>query len=85
MQNTEIRVKSHIDPTWSEWLDGLTITHTTQTQTLLNGCLADQSALFSVLAKIRDMGLEVISVNVSESPDIEEPTPRSYEISGSSS
>ncbi len=85
MQNTEIRVKGHIDPTWSEWLEGLTISHTDKTRPCSAGVVADQSTLFSILTKLRDMGLEVVSVNVSESPDIEESTPRSHEISGRSS
>ena len=82
MQNTEIRVKGHIDSTWSEWLEGLKISHTDQNQTLLSGTVVDQSALFSILMKLRDMGLEVVSVNMSEPPHIEGSASHSRKTSG---
>ena len=84
MQNTEIRVKGHIDPTWSDWVEGLNISHIDQDQTLLSGVVVDQSTLFGILTKLRDMGLEIVSVNVSDSQPVEASTPRSREISGRS-
>jgi len=61
MQQIEIVVKGHLDPHWSEWLEGLTITHTTE-QTVLCGTVADQSALYGLLSRLRDLGLTLISV-----------------------
>ena len=60
-----IRVKGHLDQRWAEWLGDLTITHASDGTTLLAGPLADQAALHGVLNKIRDLGLPIISVQLS--------------------
>lgn len=57
-----IRVEGYLDSCWSEWLDGLTITHLPNGETLLSGFVADQTALHGLLNKIRDMNLPLISV-----------------------
>jgi hypothetical protein len=66
MQRVEIRVKGQIDKHWSDWLGGLTITHTGQNETILTGPIVDQAALHGLLAKLRDMALPIVSVNLSE-------------------
>ena len=66
MQQVEIRVKGQIDERWSEWLEGLTITHTTEGETVLTGSVLDQSALYGLLARLRDLGLPLLSVNTRE-------------------
>ena len=38
----EIRVKGHLDGRWSEWFDGLTITHLDSGETVLRGEIVDQ-------------------------------------------
>ncbi len=58
-----IRIQGHLDPAWSEWLQGLTIAHDPNGITVLAGPLQDQAALFGVLIKIRDLGLTLVSVN----------------------
>jgi hypothetical protein len=58
----EIRVKGHLDLRWSEWFDGLRITNGPNGETLLSGYIADQAALHGVLAKVRDLNLQLISV-----------------------
>ena len=58
----EIRIKGHLDTKWSEWLYDLTITHESDGTTTLSGPLPDQTVLHTVLAKIRDMNLPLISV-----------------------
>ena len=57
-----IRVKGHLDPCWAEWFEGLTIMHETDGSTTLVGPVVDQSALHGLLAKIRDLGLPLLSV-----------------------
>ena len=57
-----IRVKGHLDGLWSGWFDGLVITHVEGGDTLLEGGLADQAALHGVLERIRDLNLELLSV-----------------------
>jgi hypothetical protein len=69
MQRVEIRVKGQIDEHWSEWFEGLTITHTDQNETLLTGLVTDQPALHGLLAKVRDLGLPLLSVNSMEVED----------------
>jgi len=69
MQNVEIRVKGQIDQHWSDWFDGLTVTHTDQNETVLTGPIVDQAALHGLLAKLRDLGLPIVSVNLSEEAD----------------
>jgi len=59
----QIRLACQIDPSWSEWLDGLTITQTEDGTTMLSGYIRDQSELHGVLARIRDLALPLISVN----------------------
>jgi hypothetical protein len=58
----EIRVRGHLDPRWSEWFDGLQVTNEPNGEALLSGCIADQAALHGVLAKVRDLNLQLISV-----------------------
>jgi hypothetical protein len=64
MPNTyEIRVKGHLAQDWSEWLEGMRITHTSEGETVLEGPVRDQAALFGVLIKVRDLGLILMAVN----------------------
>jgi len=56
-------VKGQIDEHWSDWFEGLEITHTDQDETILTGDVVDQSALYGLIAKLRDLGLPLISVN----------------------
>lgn len=58
-----IRIEGHLDPNWSEWFAGLTITHNPNGETVLAGPIRDQAALFGVLTKVRDLGLTLIAVN----------------------
>jgi hypothetical protein len=62
-QYYEIRVKGHLDLSWSDWFDGLTISHEANGETVLAGMLTDQAALQGVLRKISDLGIALISVN----------------------
>jgi hypothetical protein len=59
MLRVEVRVKGQIDTQWSEWFEGFNITHTDQGETILIGTLADQSALYGLIAKLRDLGLSL--------------------------
>jgi hypothetical protein len=64
VQHVKIRVKGRIDPEWSEWFGSLTITSVRQEQSLLAGTVIDQTALYGILTKLRDLGLALISVSV---------------------
>lgn len=67
-----IRVRGHLDARWSEWFEGLTITHTAEGDTLLTGPVADQSALHGILARIRDLGLPLLAVSRTEQTSTKE-------------
>ena len=74
MQSVEIRVKGQLDQHWSDWFEGLTITHNDQNETILTGPVVDQAALHGLLAKLRDLRLPIVSVNLSEVADQEAAT-----------
>ena len=57
-----IEVSGHLDPKWADWFDGFDITQKDSNTTLLSGTVKDQSALHGLLAKIRDLGLSLLSV-----------------------
>jgi hypothetical protein len=58
----EIRVSGVLDPGWSAWFDGLQVTSDEHGQTIIAGPVADQAALHGLLIKVRDLGLELLSV-----------------------
>jgi len=62
-QRYEIRLKGHIDMKWADWFESLVITLEEDGNTLLTGLVVDQSALYSLIKKIRDLGIQLISVN----------------------
>ena len=58
----EIKIQGQLDTKWSDWLYGMSITHELDGATTLLGSLPDQMVLHSVLDRIRDMNLPLISV-----------------------
>ncbi len=58
----QITVKSHLNPKWADWFDGLTITPLPNGTTVISGPVVDQAALHGVLRKVRDLGMPLISV-----------------------
>lgn len=58
----EIRIEEYIDPSWSEWLEGMTITPLENGETLLSGPVTDQAALHGLLNRIRDLNLKLLLV-----------------------
>ena len=75
----EIRVKGHLDPCWSEWFGELQITNEPNGEALLSGYIPDQAALHGVLAKVRDLNLQLISVTSVNSDQQEGPGDRRAE------
>jgi hypothetical protein len=57
----EIRIKGHLENRWADWFAGLTITREDNGETLLTGPV-DQAALHSVLRRVRDLVMPLLSV-----------------------
>lgn len=57
----EIHVRGEVSPDLLDELEHLTAVEV-PAQTVLKGVLPDQSALFGVLARLQDLGLELIEV-----------------------
>ena len=58
----EIRITGHLGSSLSQAFAGLATRHANG-DTILSGSLVDQAALYGVLMKLRDLGLELVSVN----------------------
>ena len=65
---------------WSGWLEGLTITHSDQGETILSGKIRDQAAFYGLLIKLRDMALILLAVKyladeaLMENGDLDDPS-----------
>jgi len=54
----EICIEGCLDQHWSEWFEGLDISYL-EDRTLLSGSLADQTALYTLLARLYRLGLSL--------------------------
>lgn len=71
----EIRIEGHLHKKREGLFEGLTITPCDDGTTVLFGPLPDQTALHSILLRIRNMNLKLISINqikMGSGRDIEE-------------
>ena len=59
----QIRIKGHLGRQWTDWFEGLTVTLEDNGETLLTGVVIDQAALHSLLRKVRDLAMPLLSVN----------------------
>jgi hypothetical protein len=57
-----IRIRGHLQDRWAESFECMTITREDDGTTTLYGYLPDQTALHSILMRIRDMNIKLISV-----------------------
>jgi hypothetical protein len=58
----EIRVKGHLGPRWAARFDGMSLTRDGDGTTVIHGPVADQAALHGLLARVRDLGIPLLSV-----------------------
>lgn len=63
MQKVEIRIKGRIDEHWSQWFQDFEVAPAEGGETILVGEVKDQAGLYGLIAKLRDLGLTLISVN----------------------
>jgi hypothetical protein len=59
--NYQIHLQGHLDKRWLRQFEGLDITLIPDGETVISGVM-DQSELHGVLNRIRDLGLEIISI-----------------------
>jgi hypothetical protein len=63
MQRAEIHIEGRLDMAWVDWLDGFSLAYAGQNETVLTGQVTDQAALYGLIAKLRDLGVKLLSVN----------------------
>jgi hypothetical protein len=54
-------VKGCLKPHWSEWFEDMKINNTADGNAIISGPLNDQAAVHGIIAKIRDLGLQLLS------------------------
>ena len=64
----QVTVKEYLEDSWSTWFHGLSITHAADGATTLEGSIRDQSALYGLIDKARDLGLTLVAVGRSAPP-----------------
>jgi hypothetical protein len=64
----ELRIDGHLDEHWSAWFGGLTLFREDDGTTTLRGAVTDQAELHGLLAKVRDLGITLISVKAIDAP-----------------
>lgn len=61
-----VKIAGHLDGHWSDWLGGLAITPHPDGTSTLTGAATDQAQLYGVLARLRDVGAELLALNTVE-------------------
>jgi len=70
----EIRLHGQLDERWGDWFEGFTLSTQSDGTTTLTGAVVDQAALHGLLRRVGDLGVTLISVNVSKEDVNEEHT-----------
>lgn len=64
----ELRLVGHLDPRWADRLGGLRLERHSDGTSTLTGPVADQAELHGILARVRDLGVTLVSVRVVDEP-----------------
>ena len=56
-----IRLKEHLDKHWEEWFDGMSFRYEGDS-TLMEGDVADNASLHSILDRIQELNLTILSL-----------------------
>lgn len=59
----QIKLKGQLDLHYAQWFGDFQIIHNQNDETLLIGEVVDQAALHGILARCRDLGVTIISLN----------------------
>jgi len=62
----EIHVKGHLSNQWADWFGKLEIENRPDGEAVLSGTLPDQTALYGVLNRMRDLGVVLLSLQCTE-------------------
>ncbi len=62
-QQYEIRFRGHLGGIAREWFDGFSLRAEPDEVTVLWGRIIDQATLYGLLSRLRDLNLQLISVN----------------------
>ena len=66
MKHYLIHLQGHLDQRWETMFDGFQLQHTYDTSgepvTILSGNEIDQAALYGLINRLRNLGLELISI-----------------------
>ncbi len=62
-QRYEIIIRGHLTAQWAAIFDGMEIICLEDGSTCITGDLPDQSALYGLLMRLRDLGVTLLSVN----------------------
>jgi hypothetical protein len=65
----ELRIGGHLGEHWAAWFGDVSLSRNADGTTTLRGTVPDQAALHGLLAKVRDLGLTLISLNAIPGPE----------------
>ena len=65
----ELRVDGHLDERWASWFGELVITRHEDGTCSITGPIADQAQLHGVLARLRDLGITLLSLRTLDDAD----------------
>ena len=81
----ELRIHGHLDRHWSTWFGGLALTCEDDGTTTLRGTVTDQAELHGLLARVRDLGVTLISLtSIDPAHDHDHPKRRNALVFGAS-
>ncbi len=63
VQRYEIVIHGHLTPDWETVFEGMELICLPNGSTLIAGNLADQSELYGLLMRLRDLGIKLFSVH----------------------
>lgn len=58
----QIRFRGQLDKRHTAWFDEMQVTSVSNNETVIEGKVQDQSALFGIINRLRDLNLELLEV-----------------------
>ena len=66
MQKVMIRIEGCLDPQWAEWFEGFELHLSHTGETIITGDVVDQTALYGLIGKLRDLGVKLLAIQFEE-------------------